>query len=61
MKTLLKLFDATLLDSSECHLHYCDLRHSFISFFIWTLNEINFLKFLGTFKINYFLPKLLES
>ena len=28
MKALLKLFDATLLDSSECHLHYCDFRHS---------------------------------
>jgi hypothetical protein len=23
-----KLFDATLLDSSECHLHYYDFRHS---------------------------------
>ena len=21
-------FDATLLDSNECHLHYCDVRHS---------------------------------
>ena len=32
---LLKLFNATLLDSSECHLHYCDFRHS--------LNVISFL------------------
>lgn len=27
MKTLLKLFDATLLDYSECHLHCYDYRH----------------------------------
>ena len=35
---------ATLLDSSECHLHYYDFRHSLdvISFFFWTLNETNF-------------------
>jgi hypothetical protein len=35
MKTLLKLFDATLLDASECHLHCCEFRHSLdvISFF----------------------------
>ena len=35
MKTLFKLFDATLLDSSECHLHYRDFRHS--------LNAISFM------------------
>ena len=28
MKTLLILFEATLLDSDECHLHYYDCRHS---------------------------------
>ena len=27
MKTPLKLFDATLLDSSECHLHCYDFGH----------------------------------
>ena len=27
VKTLLKSFDATLLDSCECHLHYCDFKH----------------------------------
>ena len=45
MKTLLKLFDVTLLDSSECYLYYYDFRHSLnvISFF-WTLNGINFLE-----------------
>ena len=63
VKTSLKLFDATLLDSSECHLHCYDFRHSLnvISFFCWTLNEINSFKNVGAFKINYFPPKLLES
>ena len=28
VKTLLKQFDATLLDSSECQLHSCDFKHS---------------------------------
>ena len=60
MKSLLKLIDATLLDSSECHLHYCDVRHNVISFLGDTqLNE--FLINSGTFKIDYFLPKLLEN
>jgi hypothetical protein len=35
---VLKLFDAILLDSSECHLHHCDFKHS--------LNATSFL--LGT-------------
>ena len=63
MKALLKLFDATLLDSNECHLHYYDCRHSLnaIPSFFWTLNQNKFPKNLGTFKISYFLPKLLES
>ena len=43
-----------------CHLHYYDFRHS-LNVFFWTINEIYFLENLGTFKINYFLPKLLES
>ena len=43
MKTLLKLFDVTLLDPSECHLHYYDFRHSLnVIYFLGTLNEINF-------------------
>ena len=28
MKTLLKLFDVALLDANECHLRYCEFRHS---------------------------------
>jgi hypothetical protein len=32
-ETLLDLFDATLLDSNECHLHYHDFRHSLKFFF----------------------------
>ena len=31
---LLKLFDATLSDSSECHLHDNDFRHSLIMIMI---------------------------
>ena len=33
MKTLLKLFDTIVLDSSECHLHYYDFKHS-LKFFL---------------------------
>ena len=65
MKTLLKLFDATLLDSSECHLHHCDLKHS-LSLLIYLLlfldtQRNSFPINLGTSKINYFLLKVLES
>jgi hypothetical protein len=62
VKTLLKLFDATLLDFGECHLHYCDFRHSLnvISFLLDTQRN-EFPINLGIFKINYFLPKLLEN
>ena len=35
---LLKLFDATLFDSSESHLHYCDFRHSFEFYFDFILD-----------------------
>ena len=46
MKTLLMFFDATLLDFSECHLHYYDFRHSLnVISFGKTLNEMNFPKF----------------
>ena len=58
VKILLKYFYATLLDSNECHLHYCDFRHSLNVFFL-TLNKIPTNG--GIFKVNYFLPKLLES
>ena len=53
-----------VLDSSECHLHYYDFRHSladFIFIFIFDTQKNEFPINLGTFKINYFLPKLLES
>ena len=69
VKTLLKLFDATLLDSTECHLHYYDFRHSlnviyilinFLNFFLDT-QQNEFTINLGTFKIGYIMPKLLES
>jgi hypothetical protein len=43
MKTLLKLFDTTMLDSSECHLHYYEFKHSLNVFFKrGTMNKINF-------------------
>ena len=67
MKTLLKLVDAILLDSSECHLHYYEFKYSlniFLFFYIFlsflTLNEIIFPKF-RLFEVDYFLPNLLES
>jgi hypothetical protein len=63
-----EVFYATLFDSNECHLPYCDFRHSLnvcvcvcVCVLYFTLDEINFPKNLGTFKINYFFPKLLES
>ena len=54
---LLKLFDATLLDSNECHLHDYDFRHSLIviSFFLDT-QQNSFSINLGTFKIDCFFP-----
>ena len=65
MNTLLKLFDATLLDSNECHLHYYDFEHSlnvFLFFsFLFDTQQNEFLINLGTFIINHFWPKLLES
>ena len=36
----MKLFDVALLDSSQCHLHYCDFRHS-LNVVFGTLNEID--------------------
>ena len=57
MKTLLKLFDTTLLNSSERHLYYFDFRHSLK--FLDTM-QTQFPKNLGAFRINRFLPKLLE-
>ena len=57
MKTLLKLFDATLLGSNKCHLHYYDFRHSLniVSFF-WTLDKINYPLILAPLKLTIFLP-----
>ena len=51
-----------LLDSNEFYLHNCDFRHSlnFISVFLDTQRNEFPIK-LGIFKINCFLPKLLES
>ena len=59
MKTLLKLFDTIVLDSSECHLHYYDFKHS-LKKKLKNLEEGGgtewnwFLINLSTFKINYF-------
>ena len=60
IKALLKLFDVVLLDSSECHLHYCGFWHSLTMFFLDTQQNW-FSRNLSTIKINYCLPKPLES
>ena len=56
--------EATLMDSSEYHLHYCDFRNSlnvaFLNFFSDAQQHL-FPINLGTYITNYFQPKLLES
>jgi hypothetical protein len=56
MKTLLKLFDATLLNYDKCHLHYHVSKHSLNVSFRHSMKLIS-----HTCKIIYFMPELLES
>lgn len=55
-----KLFDATLLVSSEYHLHSYDFRHSLHVIFLDT-EQNKFPINIGSFKIDCFHPKLLQS
>ena len=54
-ENIVAVFDATLLDSNECHLHSYDFQHSSNVIFVFLDTQRNsFSKNLGTFKVDYF-------